>query len=381
MNSCKTKAKNYFYTVFFYQNHFAVRRKIVKFANVIELERHIEILLLNNDCVIVPEFGGFMAQHIDARYSEVDNTFLPPIRTIGFNPQLKINDSLLAQSYVEAYDISYPEALRRIEQEVEEIRQILSTKGEYELRGIGILRINTAGNYEFEPCEAGLLTPSLYGLGAFEFETLESIDAKQITEETIPQHTAKIIDINENKNNQSAIFADINDNNDSDSYTIKKSVIRNIAVACIAIMVFLLVPSHLGNGTKSALTTSKIDTGLLYRIMPKDITTGNAEIEAATRKVLQKNEIKKPVIIEKKNTAAQDYYTIVLASKVSINNAKAYTEKLKKEGYTAAEVYSGHGNTKVIYGNYSNKKAAQNALNSLNSNNIFADGWVTMVRK
>ena len=146
-------------------------------------------------------------------------------------------------------------------------------------------------------------------------------------------------------------------------------------------MVFLLVPSHLGNGTKSALTTSKIDTGLLYRIMPKDITTGNAEIEAATRRVLQKNEIKKPAIIEKKNTVAQDYYTIVLASKVSINNAKAYTEKLKKEGYTAAEVYSGHGNTKVIYGNYSNKKAAQNALNSLNSNNIFADGWVTMVRK
>jgi hypothetical protein len=349
---------------------------------VIELERHIEILLLDNDCVIVPEFGGFMAQHTDARYSEVDNTFLPPIRTIGFNPQLKINDSLLAQSYVEAYDISYPEALRRIEQEVEEIRQILSTKGEYELRDIGTLRMNAAGNYEFEPCEAGLLTPSLYGLGSFEFETLESIEAKQAKEEAaVPQHTAKIIDINEKKNSESTIFADIDDNNDSDTYTIKKSVIRNIAVACIAIMVFLLVPSHLGNGTKSALTTSKIDTGLLYRIMPKDITTGNAEIEAATKKVLQKNEEKKTVIVEKKNTEPQEYYTIVLASKVSINNAKVYTEKLKKEGYTAAEVYSGHGNTKVIYGSYSSKKAAQSALNSLNSNNTFADGWVTMVRK
>ena len=57
---------------------------------MIELERHIEILLLDNDCVIVPEFGGFMAQHTNARYSEVDNTFLPPIRTIGFNPQLNL---------------------------------------------------------------------------------------------------------------------------------------------------------------------------------------------------------------------------------------------------------------------------------------------------
>lgn len=344
---------------------------------MIELERHIEILLLDNDCVIVPEFGGFMAQHTNARYSEVDNTFLPPIRTIGFNPQLKINDSLLAQSYVEAYDISYPEALRRIEQEVEEIRQILSTEGIFELRDIGTLRLNAAGNYEFEPCEAGLLTPSLYGLSSFEFETLESIQTKQIAE-AAKEQTAKIIDINENSN--STLFVDINDEN-NDSYTIRKSVIRNIAVACIALLTFLLIPSHLGNGTKSALSTSKIDTGLLYRIMPKDITTGNAEIEAATKKVLQKNEEKKTVVAETNIPVAKEYYTIVLASKVSLNNAQQYTEKLKKNGYNEAEVYSGRGNTKVIYGNYSNKTDAQNALNKLNKNKEFADGWVTMVRK
>ena len=344
---------------------------------MIELERHIEILLLDNDCVIVPEFGGFMAQHTNARYSEVDNTFLPPIRTIGFNPQLKINDSLLAQSYVEAYDISYPEALRRIEQEVEEIRQILSTEGIFELRDIGTLRLNAAGNYEFEPCEAGLLTPSLYGLSSFEFETLESIQTKQIAE-AAKEQTAKIIDINENSN--STLFVDINDEN-NDSYTIRKSVIRNIAVACIALLTFLLIPSHLGNGTKSALSTSKIDTGLLYCIMPKDITTGNAEIEAATKKVLQKNEEKKTVVAETNIPVAKEYYTIVLASKVSLNNAQQYTEKLKKNGYNEAEVYSGRGNTKVIYGNYSNKTDAQNALNKLNKNKEFADGWVTMVRK
>lgn len=61
---------------------------------MIELDRHIEILLLSNDCVIVPDFGGFMAHHVDARYDEADGTFLPPLRTLGFNPQLKMNDSL-----------------------------------------------------------------------------------------------------------------------------------------------------------------------------------------------------------------------------------------------------------------------------------------------
>lgn len=96
---------------------------------MIEINRHIEILLLSNDCVIVPGFGGFMAHHVDARYDGTDNMFLPPLRTVGFNPQLTMNDSLLVLSYVETYDMSYPEALRRIEDEVAEIRQTLENEG------------------------------------------------------------------------------------------------------------------------------------------------------------------------------------------------------------------------------------------------------------
>ena len=35
---------------------------------MIELARHIEILLLENDCVIIPDFGGFIAHYQPARY-------------------------------------------------------------------------------------------------------------------------------------------------------------------------------------------------------------------------------------------------------------------------------------------------------------------------
>ena len=96
---------------------------------MIELDRHIEILLLSNDCVIVPGLGGFMTHHVGARYDDKDQMYLPPLRTLGFNPQLTMNDSLLVQSYIEAYDISYPEALRRIESEVEEVKQHISAAG------------------------------------------------------------------------------------------------------------------------------------------------------------------------------------------------------------------------------------------------------------
>ena len=104
-----------------------------------EIERHIESLLLHNDCVIVPDLGGFVAHHVDARYSEEECLFLPPTRMLGFNPQLTMNDSLLVQSYADTYDLSYPEALGRVEQEVAALRSALDEEGHCDLEGLGTL--------------------------------------------------------------------------------------------------------------------------------------------------------------------------------------------------------------------------------------------------
>ena len=154
--------------------------KSTNFAFVIELERHIEILLLKSDCVIVPGLGGFVASHVNARYDEDDNMFIPPLRTLGFNPKLTLNDSLLAQSYSEAYDISYPEACGRIDNEVNELKQYICNNGSYFLNGIGTLSMNGYGNYEFVPCEAGILTPDLYSLSSFEMGRLSKSESMSI---------------------------------------------------------------------------------------------------------------------------------------------------------------------------------------------------------
>ena len=201
---------------------------------MIELNRHIEILLLSNDCVIVPDLGGFMAHHVDARYDEQEHLFLPPLRTLGFNPQLKMNDSLLVQSYIEAYDISYPEAYRRIQSEVAELRQHLETEGMFELNGIGVLSINEEGNLLFEPCEAGILTPQLYGLSSFEMMP------RQVKGLTISQKVPELKDEN--------------------TITIKMSWLRNIAAAAAAAVASSRAhssPSAMHNRTLRPMTQPK----------------------------------------------------------------------------------------------------------------------------
>ena len=81
--------------------------------------------------------------------------FIPPLRTLGFNPKLRVNDSLLVQSYSDAYDISFPDALTRIEAEVEELRQHVENNGVYELNNIGTLYLNAEANRRFNPVGMG----------------------------------------------------------------------------------------------------------------------------------------------------------------------------------------------------------------------------------
>ena len=106
---------------------------------MIELSRHIESLMLKHDCVIVPNLGGFVTQYVPARRVDDEQLFLPPCRSVGFNPQLNLNDGLLVQSYMQAYDTNYPEALKLIDDAVVQLKQQLQEEGEYELSGIGKL--------------------------------------------------------------------------------------------------------------------------------------------------------------------------------------------------------------------------------------------------
>ena len=264
---------------------FARFRKKPYLCNVNVLERHIEILLLSNDCVIVPGLGGFMAHHVDARYDETDGTFLPPLRTLGFNPRLTMNDSLLVQSYIEAYDISYPEALRRIEAEVAEIRQHLESKREYELNDIGILRLNQEGNLEFEPCEAGILTPYLYGLSSFEMSPLVE-ETKAPVETPQDEDTAKVPE-------ESAIT-----NGDS-TMEMQQSA-------------FIAIPQH--------------------TIISQQQTADDIQETQTVSKEDAKDSISAEADVTTEETSSKSTYCIVLASQVTQKNAEIFIEKLSKEG-------------------------------------------------
>lgn len=337
---------------------------------MIELERHIEILLLSNDCVIVPGFGGFMAHHVDARYDEQENLFLPPQRTIGFNPQLTLNDSLLAQSYIEAYDISYPEALRRIEDEVRELRQHIECNGSYELYDLGIIRLNEYGKYEFEPCEAGILTPELYGLSSFIMKPTASSSVQ-----TIPA----AIDKPDKEVSPFDILVDSNEEDEEHERTIKLSTLRNIAVACITIIAFFFISSPINNSDLNS-NEARINTDMLLRIMPRCENIEKAQLKLDVENKDSVEAVKNNMAESSDTISHSPYYTIVLCSRVTVKNANTYVEQLHRQGLMEARVTTQGNYTKVVLGRFLSEREASLEAIRIQKNTGISDCWVTKMK-
>ena len=345
---------------------------------MIELHRHIETLLLDNDCVIVPDFGGFVTHWVCARYDEEDHSFLPPLRTLGFNPQLRLNDSLLVQSYVNTYDISYPEALRRIEDEVNELKQKLDVHGCYTLDNIGELTVNSEGTYVFEPCEAGILSPQYYGLDAVEFWTLK--DSRQ--QAAIMSVGATVSRTPEN-NVQLPVtpslldFTDSEDNKER-AVEIKMSWIRNAVAVAAAVIVFFMMASPIANSDLGTNTMGQLESKLLYKLLPKDSNMTLAEPvikeSAGTEETTETTESDE--VMEKNTPTPTPTYCIVLASQVKKSNADYFVEQLHKEGYSAAEVYIHNKILRVVYGAFETESEAYNQLNKLRSDKKFEEAWI-----
>ena len=360
--------------------------------------------MLDNDCVIVPNFGGFVAHHVEARYDESECSFLPPLRTLGFNPHLKnINDSLLAQSYVEAYDISYPEAQRTISEEVRQLKEILDNEGRYELKDIGTLLMSDDGDMIFEPCEAGILTPELYGLSSFEMKRL----AAETTEETEKAENQKapklpqpmgIIAAEEEKNPADEEIPTTDDNSeDTVAYTdddtektirIKVSWIRNIAVAAAAIVAFLVLSTPVTNSIEGRMYISDMGTGLLTKISVLDTpnahkATGNTNDtirQAVAKMIVAKQD--SAIAAKPATTAAEDTtrhkpaYCIVLASQVTRSGAENFVKTLKAEGIDNAYTYTNNKVVRVVYGRYDTEQQAHKELREVRGNKHFEQAWI-----
>lgn len=356
-----------------------------------ELNLHISRLLLEHNCVIVPDLGGFVTQYCPAHFDEVAGCFVAPSYQVGFNPLLQTDDGVLAHSFMMVNQTSYDEAVHDIRLCVHQLREALRTRKEVTLLNIGTFKQSASGVYDFTPLKEGIATPVLFALPPLRIKKLDRTEPETIV---LPLQTPK----------------------DGYTFHISKSMLRSVAAAAVAIVFYFVwaapLNRHAGIQTNEAQMFEQI-TQILGNVSasPQQKTeyfqqfvhqadenesisaeelmqgkqsspapTSTPETDAAPSQQQPLAQQPKEQQAKAQQAVAQPQqtaYSLVVASQVPISGAEQLVEKLKKSGHLDARVLKRHNVVRVVVGNYPTYAEARLRLKQMRSNSIeFADSWV-----
>lgn len=146
------------------------------------LSDHIRTLLRDHDCVIIPDFGGLIADYAPARIHPVRHTLAPPAKRVAFNQSLTRNDGLLVDALCQKLALSPAQARQLVREAVARMQQDLDASQRTELSGIGIFRRTAGRGLEFEYTGTDNLLPASFGLPELVSRPVRATDALQSRE-------------------------------------------------------------------------------------------------------------------------------------------------------------------------------------------------------
>lgn len=137
---------------------------------------HIEYLVTRHDCVVVPEWGAFIANYDASSYDAEAKLMSRPRRSIGFNASVSHNDGLLAQSLVRREGIEYNEAMKFIADSVTTFRQQLAMDCEVSMGRLGYFRRNEGRFIEFVPFYRENGADQFFGLNDMQIKDVANLE-------------------------------------------------------------------------------------------------------------------------------------------------------------------------------------------------------------
>lgn len=118
---------------------------------MLPIPEYVKELLFEQDCVVISDFGGFIANFISAGFHEPAGVYLPPRKRVAFNEALHFDDGLLSSYISFREQISRNEAVEYIKKFVSETRQSLRQNQSISFAHLGIFTLNSEGKLQFEP--------------------------------------------------------------------------------------------------------------------------------------------------------------------------------------------------------------------------------------
>lgn len=320
-----------------------------------KIEGHIQELLFQYDCVVIPGFGGFVCSFKPASIHPVKHRFEPPAKKISFNRMLISNDGLLAHHISTASNIPYATAMDQLASVVKEWESRLNSGRSLELEGVGTLFKDGSGNIQFrENTERNYLLES-YGLAAFQAMPINRVSQKiddKPEEKNVPVRTLPAI-------------------NRMAKYSVAAAMLSVAVLSAYKLSLFEGI--HLDRTSLNPFKTEKAvyDAKEYQRIGLEDEITSDTDLERSEEEVVNINlevdgEVRELKVrlrepIKKEKVTIGKYHVVAGCFSVK-SNARNFMEKLQNQGYQADTSVQHRGLNVVSYQSFANEREARKFL-------------------
>lgn len=149
---------------------------------------YISDLLFLHDCVIIPDFGGFICNYRSAYIDENSGVICPPGKDILFNRNLTHNDGLLVNWIAGKENITYDKATKQLILFCEDLKIRLNQKQRIVFGDIGVFFTDRRFNIIFEPGKSNFFS-EVYGMEIIETEPIAMQDKMKPKQINVPTAT------------------------------------------------------------------------------------------------------------------------------------------------------------------------------------------------
>ena len=163
-----------------------------------KIAKYIADLLFEYECIVIPEFGGFITKEIPAQIHPIQNHFIPPSKEIVYNIHLKTNDGLLVNYIARKENLTYIEARTAVERFVKKCLIELQNGKQIRFRKVGLIYMDENKKVLFEPDKTQNYLADSFGLKSFVSPQVKRTiirpttkASKTVAKERGPKETAK----------------------------------------------------------------------------------------------------------------------------------------------------------------------------------------------
>jgi hypothetical protein len=334
-------------------------------------------LIKNNDCVIIPRFGGFVANYFEAKIDLPNQEFAPPAKKIAFNRELNNNDGLLINHLVLNHKLNWKEAEKNVNDFADNLNSLIKAKKSFRFTFLGEFIIQDNNLIFIPEADQNLLDDS-YGLKRFNFPMLKSAKKGiEIQKQPILSKTGEA-KINKRKRSLKPLY-----------YTGAVAILAGLLVIAFQfdiidlkqdsshesanVLPVELITNDSSSETEAVVVENTSNEETLIEPTTNEDTNENLESENI-------NNIAEP-IIEEKAEPIQPITTslnvhVIAGSFSDITNAENYKQNLNESGFSSQILPAGNGMYRVTVKSFAQKSEAIEELQTLRNSTGNQSLWV-----